>query len=44
MSTCYTKAEDIASAIWYVKNKLHLDNRIILIGQSEGGITSAMVA
>lgn len=43
-STCYTKAEDIASAIWYVKNKLHLNKRIVLIGQSEGGMTNAMVA
>ena len=43
-STCYTKAEDIALAIWYVRNKLHLNKRIVLIGQSEGGIISAMVA
>jgi pimeloyl-ACP methyl ester carboxylesterase len=43
-STCYSKADDIALAIEYVKNKLRLDRRIILVGQSEGGITSAIVS
>ncbi len=43
-STYYSKADDIALAIGYVKDKLRLNKRIILVGQSEGGMTSAIVA
>lgn len=44
-STLFTKSEDLINAIKYVKaRKDTRDKKIILLGQSEGGVTSSIVA
>lgn len=44
-STYYTKSQDLGNAIKYIRSRNDLKNKkIVLIGQSEGGMTSAIVA
>jgi len=45
ISTMFTKAQDLEAAIAYIRSRPDVkDKKIILIGQSEGGATSAIVA
>lgn len=45
LSTMFTKVQDLEEAIKYIRSRADLKNKkIVLIGQSEGGATSAVVA
>ena len=45
VSTMFTKAQDLEAAIAYIQTNDDLKNmKIVLVGQSEGGATSAIVA
>jgi alpha/beta superfamily hydrolase len=45
VSTTYTKAEDLENAIKYLRSREDVKNKkVFLMGMSEGGMTSAMVA